>query len=184
METKPRDWIKCGGSTLGSLSLRWRNSFLGPQLHHQLPANKSSAHVSERQKAVCFQTYAKWFGQMKPTLWESVLHYENVCLEDYSGHTSGNLLHKIYIIFKTEHMGQDNRGHKKWQMRHWSWTMWLRYIFSKCKGVKWKKMKVHLRRVATWYSFISKAWLELNLLTNIKFIYWMDYFKPYVMVIC
>lgn len=106
---------------------------------------------------------------MKPTLWESVFCYENVCLEDYPVHTTGNLLHKIYIVFKTEHMEQDNRGHKKWQMCHWSWKMWLRYIFSKCKDVKQKKMKVHLRHVDTWYSCILKAWLELNLLTNIKF---------------
>lgn len=179
LESKLRHWMKYGSSML-----RWRTLFLGRQLHHQLPARRTSWEPAILRVCLLPDFKQKWFGQRKPTLWESVFHYENVYLEDSPVHTSGHLLYKIYILFKSEHTEQDNRGHKRWQMCHREWKMWLRYIFSKCKDAKWKKMKVHPRHVVTWNSFSLRAWLELNLLTNIKFIFQMDYFKPYRMVIC
>lgn len=51
---------------------------------------------------------------MKTTLGESVFDYENVSLEDYTVHTSSNLLYKWYSLLEIQHMEQDDGGHKKW----------------------------------------------------------------------
>ena len=110
---------------------------------------------------------------MKTPLGESLFYYGNVSLEDYTVHTSRNLLYKLYSLFKIQHWNKTTGDTKNENVLLIAKNM-TKIHFSKCKDAKQKKMKTYLRRVATCSGFILKAWLELNLLTNIKTTHQMD----------
>lgn len=126
------------GSVLGSLSSGWRNAFLRASAPSSA-AGKSITHQHLWDASRLMQNGLDRWNQLCEDQFSSMKMF---CLEDYCIRTSGILLHKGYFVFKTEHMEQDNRGHKKWPTCHWSWKMGLKYIFSKCKDVKQKEMKV------------------------------------------